>query len=37
MRSRYQHSHETGGSVILGDITGHTVGTRTGVGVILYF
>ena len=33
----YQHSHETGGSLIQADITGHTIGTRTGVGVILYF
>lgn len=33
----YQHSHETGGSLIQTDITSHTIGTRTGVGVILYF
>ncbi len=33
----YQHAHETGGSVIQAEITSHTVGTRTGVGVILYF
>jgi len=34
----YSHSHETGGSApIQADVTGHAVGTRTGVGVILYF
>lgn len=34
----YQHSHETGGaSPIQVELTGHGVGTRTGVGVILYF
>ena len=33
----YQHSRQTGGSAFQTELTGHVVGTRTGVGVILYF
>src|SRR5262245_21030943 len=34
----YQHSHQkSGGSPIQAEITGHGIGTRTGVGVILCF